>query len=245
MISFDEYGAMQRPPRDFRYGYGPHNLYADHYVFNPDRKYVRHDPDNMFPGRPPMPRRGDMIGALGNASVLLAFLRHADRVKVGCMTGGLGTLVSSDREHTWRSAGYYPFTQLMQYGQGVSLRVAVDCETFDIPGYAVDDNSQYPPKEGVPFIDAAASVNDKEIAVFVINRNWESDETLELDVSAFEGYSFKEHIQMYTDDLDAANTWENPDAVKPEINSATTCTGGKVSANLQSLSWNVFRFTKD
>ena len=246
MISFDEYGAMSRPPREYRYGYGPHNLYADHYVFNPDRKYIRHDPDNMFPGRPPMRRRGDMIGALGNTSVLLAFLRHADRVKVGCQTGGLGTLVSSDREHTWRSAGFYPFTQLMRYGQGESLRVAVDCDTFDIPAYMVDDNSQYPEKEGVPFVDAAAAFNEEkgELNVFVINRRWDGSETLELDASAFEGYAFKEHIEMYSEDLSAANTWENPEAIVPKVNSAAVCENGRVKTELKSLSWNVLRFEK-
>ena len=199
-------------------------------------------------GRPggSMRRPGDMVGALGNASVLLALLRHADRVQIGCMTGGISTLVASDREHLWKSAGYYPFTQLMRYGQGISLRTAVDCATFEIPGYAVDDNSQYPTKEGVPFIDTAAAVNQEmgELAVFVINRNWESDNTVELDASAFEGWHFVEHIQMYADDIDAANTWENPEAVKPTVNSATVCANGKVTANLKSLSWNVFRFKK-
>lgn len=248
MLSFDEYGAMTRPAGPFRYGYGPHNLYADHYVFTPDRKYIRHDPDNMGMRRPmgDMKMPGDMVGALGNASVLLAMLRHADRVKIGCMTGGLSTLVASDREHLWKTAGYYPFTQLMQYGQGVSLRTAVDCDTFDIPGYAVDDNSQYPTKEGVPYIDTAAAMDEArgEMAIFVINRNWESDNRVELDVSAFEGWSFVEHVQMYSDDIDAVNTWENPDAIQPTINQETTCENGKVQASLKSLSWNVFRFKK-
>ena len=193
-----------------------------------------------------MRRRGDMIGALGNTSVLLAFLRHADRVKVGCQTGGLGTLVSSDREHTWRSAGFYPFTQLMRYGQGESLRVAVDCDTFDIPAYMVDDNSQYPEKEGVPFVDAAAAFNEEkgELNVFVINRRWDGSETLELDASAFEGYAFKEHIEMYSEDLGAANTWENPEAIVPKVNSAAVCENGRVKTELKSLSWNVLRFEK-
>ena len=199
----------------------------------------------MFPGHRPMRRRGDMIGALGNASVLLAFLRHADRVKVGCMTGGLGTLVSSDKEHTWRSAGYYPFTQLMEYGQGISLRVGVDSETFDIPGYMVDDNSQYPTKEGVPYIDSSATLNSEkgELTLFVINRDWENTRSVEIDASAFGDYTFKEHLRLYTDDLEAANTWDN-EVIKPEADAATKFEGGKVTAELKSLSWNVFRFVK-
>ena len=41
--------------------------------------------DKIFPG-------GDLIRMLGMASIQLALLRHADRVKIGCMTGGLGAL---------------------------------------------------------------------------------------------------------------------------------------------------------
>lgn len=247
MISFDEYGAMPRKPRDYRYGYGIHNLYADHYVFSPDRKFVRHDPDNMFPGRPPMPRRGEMTGALGNASILLAFLRHADRVKVGCMTGGLGTLVSSDKEHTWRGAGYYPFTQLMQYGQGVSLMPSVSGDTFDIPGYMVDDNSQYPTKEGVPFIDCAAAYREdsSEAAIFLINRDWQNARSVEIDISGFEGYTLKEHLELYSDDLDAYNSFEEPDKIIPKKNTASKCENGKITCELKSLSWNVIRIAKN
>ena len=64
-------------------------------------------------GMPPMHRQGDMIDALGNASVMLVFLRHADRVKIGCMTGGLMALIASNREHVWHSGSNYPFVQLM------------------------------------------------------------------------------------------------------------------------------------
>jgi alpha-N-arabinofuranosidase len=237
---------MIRPLKELKPGYGPHNLYAEHYNF-PIRKYIRHDPDNMtMMGMPPMGRHGDMPGALGNASVLLAFLRHADRVKVGCMTGGLGTLASTDREHVWRNAGYYPFTQLMTYGRGVSMQTRVDCDTFDIPGYAIDDNSQYYRHEGLPFIDTAAALDEDkgELNVFVINRNWEASNDVDIDVRGFEGYKFIEHIQMYTEDLMAANTYENPNAIVPTVNKDAKFENGRVSANLKSLSWNIFRFSK-
>ena len=41
--------------------------------------------------------------------------------------------------------------------KGISMDTKVDCETFDIPGYAIDDTSQYPGKEGVGYIDAASA----------------------------------------------------------------------------------------
>ena len=245
MLSFDEYAAFMKPGREFRYGGGIHNLYADHYNFDPTRKFIRHDPDNMD-AKFSFPPHGDMIDVLANSSILLALLRHADRVKIGCMTSGLMTLVASNHDQIWKSAAFYPFTQLMQYGRGVSLQPSVSCDTFDIPGYAVDDNSQYKTKEGVPYIDCAAAYDEANNAVnlFVINRNEEEDNDVQIDVSAFKDYKFIEHIELFSDDMEARNTYENPDAIKPMIHQNTTFESGILTSNAKRLSWNLFRFAK-
>ena len=47
---------------------------------------------------------------------------------------------------------------------------------------------------------------------------------------------------MYTDDLTKANTYETPDAIKPEINPLATFANGMVNSNVKAISWNVFRF---
>ena len=123
---------------------------------------------------------------------------------------------------------------------------SVDCDTYDIPGYASSDWRQYDTHEGVPFIESAAAYDQAsgELNVFVINRNWEQDITLELDVRGFEEYGFEEQIQLYSDDIDAANSYEDPDAVVPSVHAAARFEGGKVTTVAKKLSWNVFRFKK-
>lgn len=243
MISFDEYGTMSRPCAKLRPGYGYHNMVADHYRFDPNRKYILHDPDNMpsreWPG-------GDMIPALTMASTILAFLRHADRVKIACMTGGLGALCSSNHDHVWRSGSHYVMTQLMKYGRGTSMQTTVDGETFDIEGYAIDDNSQYATKEGLNYVDAATAWDDENgsLNVFVINRSDKNEYPITLDFSGFEGYSFAEHIEMYTDDFKLKNTFDNPDALLPKTNTESKADGGELKADVKPLSWNIFRFEK-
>ena len=243
MLSFDEYGTMVRPNSPLNPGYGPHNLAAAHYKFNPDRKYVLHDPDNMTER---FHFGGDMLQALNMASIQLAFLRHADRVKIGCMTGGLGALCASNHDHVWKSASHYVFTQLMQLGKGHSLKTAVECETFDIPGYAIDDNSQYTTKEGLPYIDTAAAWDEENnsLAVFVINRNQDSDYPLELDLSSFTDYSFDKHVEMFSEDMDAQNSFEHPDTILPKVNQEATFENGTLTTRVKPLSWNVIQFTK-
>ena len=244
MLSFDEYGTMARPCSKLNPGYGPHNLAAAHYRFDPDRKYLRYDPDNMSNARQ-YPQQSDMFDALTAASTLLVFLRHADRVKIACMTHGINSLAAADRLHVWKAGAHYPLTQLMQYGRGVSLRTAVEGPTFDLPGYAIDDNSQYQSREGLPYLDTAAAAQEEkgELCIFVINRHPQDEICAEIDVSAFSGYELTEHIQMYSSDPDATSTWEHPDAVVPEVNTETKQAGGTVKAGFAPLSWNVLRFS--
>lgn len=243
MLSFDEYGSMQIPNRELHPGYGPHNMAAAHYVFDPNRKYVRHDPDKMqdrpFPG-------GDMVHALSAASTLLAFLRHADRVKIACMTGGIGAMCSSNHDHVWKSASHYIFRDLMEYGRGLSLRTAVECDRFDLPGYAIDDNSQYTGKKNLPYIDAAAAhdAENGSLTLFVINRSTDTEYPLTLDASAFNGYAFDRHIELYSADMDKKNSYENPEEVVPGISPNAKNQSGEFSTLIKPLSWNVIHFSK-
>lgn len=243
MLSFDEYGAMIRPNSELHPGYGCYNMIRAHYRFDPNRKYVLHDPDKMqdriFPG-------SELLQMLGMASIQLAFLRHADRVKIGCMTGGLGALCASNHDHVWRSASYYPFMNLIQYARGASMQTSVESETFDMPGYAIDDTSQYTGKEGVNYIDAATAW-DKEndrLTIFVINRSEENEYPLTVDVSGFEGYVFGRHEEFYSENPELRNSFEEPDCLKPGEHPGAVFEGGKLNTHVKPLSWNMLCFYK-
>ncbi len=241
MISFDEYGAMIRPNQPLNPGYGRYNMARNHYKFDPERTYILHDPDNMpdrrFPG-------GDMIHVLSMTSIQLALLRHADRVKIGCMTGGLGALAASDHDHIWKSGSHYAFMHLLKYARGTSLETKVDSETYDMPGYAIEDTSQYTGKEGVNYIDSA-SAWDKEnnrLTVFVINRSEDSEYPLTVDIKGFEGYKPVSHIEMALTDPEAQNSFGHEDVIKPGENTEHTFEDSLFNAHVKPLSWNVLVF---
>ena len=100
----------------------------------------------------------EMLSALANASTMLVMLRRADRVKIGCATGGINMLCQTDREHVWKGAAYYPFIDMIRLAKGVSLRCEGTCDTYDVPGYAIDDMNQYGGFTGVKTIQAAAAL---------------------------------------------------------------------------------------
>ncbi len=243
LLSFDEYGAHAGTPRPLTPGVGVYDYANRFYQFNPERKYVRHDPDNM-------PQRrwggGEILGALGLASTQMTFLRHADRVKIGCMTGGLGALCASDRDHVWKSASYYVMTELMRYGRGDSLVTAIDGETFDIPGYAMGDGDQYQTHEGVNFVDGASAYDEAtgELNLFVINKNDQTEYPLTLDLEGFKGLTFVKKIELATDDPEAVNSYEKPDEIKPVETSDQVFEGGCLKDHIKPLSFNVYCFKK-
>ena len=242
MLSLDEYGAMIRPNSPLHPGYGYHNMIEAHYKFDPTRKYIRHDPDHMeervFPG-------GDMLHMLSMASIQLALLRHADRVKIGCMTGGLHALCASNHDHVWKTASHYAMTQLMCYAKGISMQTDVESETFDLPGYAIDDTSQYTGKEGLNYIDSA-SAWDKEnsrLTVFVINRSEKEEYPLTIDIQGFEEYEFEKQLELYNPDLEFCSSYE-VEAKAPRVNSKASFEKGKLTTYVKPLSWNVVCFQK-
>lgn len=243
MLSFDEYGAMIRPNSPLHPGYGYHNMVRAHYRFEPDRKYILHDPDKMedriFPG-------SEMLQMLAMASIQLAFLRHADRVKIGCMTGGLGALCASNHDHVWRGAAYYTFSNLIEYARGTSMRTAVESETFDLPGYAIDDTSQYTGKEGLTYIDAATAWDKEQerLTIFVINRSEENEYPLKVDISGFEGYTLDNHMEFATGDQSLRNSYETPDILKPVEHDGAAFENGVLNTHVKPLSWNVICFRK-
>ncbi|HPR77432.1 MAG TPA: alpha-L-arabinofuranosidase C-terminal domain-containing protein, partial [Candidatus Limiplasma sp.] len=141
---------------------------------------------------------------------------------------------------------YYPFTQLIRYARGVSLDTLVECERYHVDGYVIDDMNQYGDFDDVNYVQAAAALNeeDGELAVFVINADWEDAQAFTLDARGFEGWRFAEHLTMATADENARNTYENPNAILPKADPDTRCEKGIVTATLPKLSWNLFRFTR-
>ncbi len=245
MLALDEYASMIRPRGEMHLGMGGRQNAEMFGVFVPGRKYIRHDPDDWSTRRNP-PRDHEMLQALGLAGTMLVMLNHADRVKIGCATGGLAALCCTDREHVWKGATYYPYTQMIRWAKGESLRCEISCDTYDVPGYAIDDMNQYGGFTGVQTIQAAAALNEEagELTVFVINADAAEEQELKLDARGFEGWQFTEHIEMFAETPDAQNTWDHPDRILPVKNPDTRAEKGILTARLKKESWNVLRFKK-
>jgi len=249
MISFDEYGCSFGEQKELEFGRrGRIDKEMANFEFFPENvaspfKFIDYKNVGTIGRRPPM---SQMLSALALASVMMTFLRRADRVKIGVMTGGVRNALAFDGQNVWKNASYYPYYQMNKLGRGVSLLPVVDGPTYSTKAYNLDTRIQYHAYEGVQAIDVAAVHNEEsgDVNIFIVNRDIEEDIEITLDVRGFEGYKLAEHIEMYTDDLNAVNTFENPDVIKPAVNPSTKLDSGKVTANTKKLSWNVIRLVK-
>ncbi|MBR5701721.1 MAG: alpha-N-arabinofuranosidase, partial [Oscillospiraceae bacterium] len=85
----------------------------------------------------------------------------------------------------------------------------------------------------VPAVEAIAVENGGEITVLAVNRSLEEDAELELDLQGWGGLKLLEHSQLFSEDLKAVNTADDPERVKPEPGDGKT---------LRRHSWNLLRY---
>ena len=175
--------------------------------------------------------------ALLVGSILITFLRNADRVKVACLAqlvNVIAPIMTRNGGGAWAQTIYWPFMHASRYGRGTALRALVDSPVYDCADY-----------DAVPLIDATATLSDDgSVTVFCVNRDQAEDFCLNLDLRAFGDLKLKEHILLHHDDTKAVNTEANPNNVIPAIGPGGAVDNGKAQVKIPALSWNVLRFEK-
>ena len=175
--------------------------------------------------------------ALLAGSILITFLRNADRVKVACLAqlvNVIAPIMTRKGGGCWAQTIFYPYLHVSRYGRGTALKAIVDTPVYDCSDY-----------QGVPMIDATATLGDDgSVTVFCVNRDMKEDYCLNLDLRSFGDLRLAEHIMLHHDDVKAVNTEENPGNVMPAAGPGGSIDGGKAEIKLPALSWNVIRFVK-
>lgn len=176
--------------------------------------------------------------ALLAGSILITFLRNADRVKIACLAqlvNVIAPIMTRNGGGCWAQTIFYPFMHASCYGRGTSLRALVNSPVYDCRDY-----------DAVPLIDSTAVMGDDgSVTVFCVNRDTAEDCELSIDLRAFDKLRFAEHIVLHHDDVKAVNTEEHPDNVAPAAGAPASVDGGRASVVVPALSWNVIRFVPE
>ena len=175
--------------------------------------------------------------ALLIGSMLITFIRNADRVKIACLAqlvNVIAPIMTRNGGGAWAQTIFYPLMHASAFGRGTALRPLVTSPVYDCKDY-----------EEVPIVDAAATMDDEgNVTIFAINRDMKEDAELTCDLRAFGKFTSIEHTVMHHDDVKAINTEENPNNVVPSPAVTRPAEGGELSAVLPALSWNMIRLIK-
>ena len=206
--------------------------------------YHSHEQDNEIWKRekwgPALPLLEDIYNfedALLVGSMLITFLRNADRVKIACMAqlvNVIAPIMTRTGGGCWAQTIFYPYMHASNFGRGTALRAVVDSPVYDCKDYT-----------DVPYIDATATMDDAgNVTVFCVNRDMSEDYVLNLDLRSFGALRLEEHILLHHDDVKAVNTEDNPMNVAPVAGPGGKVSDGQAEIKIPALSWNVLRFVR-
>ncbi|MFJ8748857.1 alpha-N-arabinofuranosidase [Streptomyces sp. NPDC102441] len=168
-------------------------------------------------------------------SLLIALLRHADRVTVACLAqlvNVIAPIMTEPGGPAWRQTTFFPFAQAARYGRGQVLDVRVDSPTYGTAKYGETD------------LLHATAVRDPEtgaVTVFAVNRSQDTALPLEVALAGLDLTEVAEHQVVADADPEATNTLAEPERVVPHAAEGTELTGGTLKAVLEPLSWNMIR----
>jgi alpha-N-arabinofuranosidase len=176
--------------------------------------------------------------ALVFGTLVITLMRHADRVKMACLAqlvNVIAPIMTVNGGTAWRQTIFYPFLHASKYGRGVAMNLLIDSPRYE--------NSEY---GEVPLLEAVAVLNedDDALTLFAVNRDSEGSLTLEADLRGIGMSRVVEHIVFESSDLKAMNTAADPNRVTPHSRGDAKLDGGRISAQLPKLSWNVIRLAK-
>lgn len=178
--------------------------------------------------------RYSLLDALVFAGMGMTLLNNADRVKIACLAqlvNAIAPILTETGGRVIKQTIFYPFKELSHRARGTVLRPAVSCHTL---------NTRY---GEVPVLHTSAVIDraGSSLNVFCLNISKEKY-TVTIDAPSLGKIELSEHLVLSGADLNAKNTFENPDAVKMVRKEGIAAAGERQIADIEPLSWNVFSF---
>ncbi|WP_306186894.1 alpha-N-arabinofuranosidase [Streptomyces sp. MK5] len=227
----DHVGARLKSKKKINLSFDEWNVW---YMSRSQEQAERADPGDW----PEAPRlledNYSVLDAVVFGSLLIALVRHADRVTVACLAqlvNVIAPIMTEPGGPAWRQTTFFPFAQASKYGRGQVLDVRVDSPTYRTGKYGETDLLHA----------TAVRAEDGTVTVFAVNRSRTEPLPLEVALAGLDLTGVVEHSALADADPDARNTLTDPERVTPHPVEGTALTDGTLTATLEPLSWNVIR----
>src|SRR6185436_7477315 len=115
--------------------------------------------------------------ALLVGGIINTLLRHADRVRVGCLAQLVNVIAPlvTNSSGVLRQSTYFPYAWALRYARGRVLEWRVESQTYPIRGAGLQ--ADFARNADVPFVDIVATMNpgNGEACVFMLNRDVDAE----------------------------------------------------------------------
>jgi len=173
-----------------------------------------------------------LLDAVVTGGLLIALLRHADRVAVACQAQLVNVIAPIRTEPggpAWRQATFYPFALTSRHAHGDVLDVGLVADTHET-------------RHGdVSLVDAIATHDPDtgSTVIYMINRS--SDDAIEVavDARAAPASRIERAVTIAGPDLDAVNSSIQPNHVAPRELTQIEEDGGRITVVLAPASWTL------
>ena len=180
-----------------------------------------------------------VVDAVVVGNLLISMLRHADRVRIGCLAQLVNVIAPIRTEGSgpsWRQSTFHPFALTSRHGRGTVLRGDVQSPLMDTTWFG-----------DAPVVDAAAVLDENAgaVALFAVNRDQQEATALTVDARSLPGIVVGEHTAVFDQDPDAVNSAAEPDRVVPRRLDDIKVVDGRLEAVLPPLSWSMIRLVPE
>jgi alpha-N-arabinofuranosidase len=171
-----------------------------------------------------------LVGGLINS-----LLRHADRVKIGCLAQLVNVIapIMTNTNGMFRQTIFYPYAWALQYARGSVLDVLVESpSTYEVEGMG-----------HVSHLDVTGTVNpeDGKVSLFLLNRDLAKPHQVEISWEGKGGGRPAGSWILTGDDLKAKNTFDAPRKVVPQAGE-NRAGGQRTIIELPPRSYSVFQW---
>jgi alpha-L-arabinofuranosidase len=210
----------------------------------------RNRAERVRPGWPVVPpilaEVYSMEDALAFGGMCISLLNHADRIKVACLAqlvNVIAPIMTETGGPAWRQTIFYPFAQISHFGRGMVLRAKIDSPAYEARYYDPRDPVDQWFPVTAPYLKLAAVWDDQAggLTLFALNRHLDEAMPLDVDLSAFGAMALRAARVLHHPDLDAVNTKDDPDQVRPATLNEIRLDGARLRAALPPASWTMIR----
>jgi alpha-N-arabinofuranosidase len=187
-------------------------------------------PDDAWPHAPRLLEDTySLADAVVVGNLLMTLLKRSDRVTSASLAQLVNVIAPIKTEPggpAWRQTTFHPFSITSRLARGEVIRPSIDA-----PMYQTARHGE------ASLIDAVATADHDQAALFLVNRDQNEPAHLTVDVRSLGSTRIHEATTLADSDVYAKNTLTDQNRVTPAPNTTAALTDGTLTIDLPPVSW--------